>query len=205
MWSALAIPVAVALSLVADGPSFETLAKGALPLDRPAQAVAVLVGACDMGGGAVSGACLENTKDLKDKVSGRRVAIDLGAGHDQLLSYGGRRADKTRFVWAPLYDVGNGLALTVGRPDRVGRDGTVVLQKRPVDGDSPDELTDLDLRRIAGTGMLGIRVVGRFGKPWSMTAPGGKTVKGVAFEVEALQLYNARTGAVVFESTQALK
>jgi hypothetical protein len=195
----------LALSLLAGSASFESLKQGATPLDRPASAVAVLVGACDTSDGTVSGECLENTKELKDKVAGRRVSIDLGSGYDKLLTFGGRPGGgKTRFVWGPLYDVGNGLALTVGKPQKVQAGGNVVVQKRPVDGTSPDELSDLDLQRLAATGMIGIQLVGRFGKTWTMSGP-DKTVKGVSFEVEGMRLYNARTGATVFESTQALK
>jgi hypothetical protein len=167
--------------------------------------VAVLVGACDVVDGAVSGECLENTKDLKEKVAGKRVVIDLGAGHETMLSFGGRRDNgKTRFVWAPLYDVRNGLALTVGKPSKLSPSGNVVVGKRPIDGDSPEEFMDMDLTRLASTGQLAIELVGKFGKSWSLSG-GGQTVKGVAFEVEGMRLYNARNGKTVFESTQALK
>ncbi len=196
--------IALALFVAAGGASFDSLKKQALELDHPAKAIAALVGACDAGGGAVNGECLENTKDLKEKVKGRLVSLDLGSGYDRLLSWGGRPHGKARFVWAPLYDVGNGLALTVGRPQKISGDGNVVMKKRPIDGTSPDELTDLDLRRLTTTGMAGIQIVGKFGRTWQMSG-GRKTVKGVMFEVEAIRLYNARTGAIVFESTQTLR
>src|SRR4051812_26706060 len=101
-----AVVIAVAALVNSASGSFETAKKDALPLDHPASAIAVLVGACDMGGGAVNGECLENTKGLKDKVTGKKIFIDLGSGYDQLLSFGGRPTGKARFVWAPLYDVG---------------------------------------------------------------------------------------------------
>ena len=63
---------------------------------------------------------------------------------------------------------------------------------------------DGDLRRLASTGALGIGIVGKFGKTWTMSG-GGKSVRGISFEVEAMRLYNVRSGATVFESTQALK
>src|SRR5688500_16779719 len=108
--------ILLALSILAAGGTFDALKADAFALARPASAIAVLVGACDAGGGAVNGECLENTKDLKAKVTGKRVFMDLGAGYDQLLSFDARRGGKARAVWAPLYDVGNGLALTVGKP-----------------------------------------------------------------------------------------
>jgi len=193
----------VAFALVAGSGTFDTLKAGATELERPANAIAVLVGACDLGGGMVDGECLENTKELKDRVTGKRVSMDLGSRHP-LLSFGGRTGDKTRFVWAPLYDVGNGLALTVGRPQKVSASGNVVMQKRPIDGTSPEEYTDLDLQRLAATEQVGIQLVGRFGKAWSLPS-GGKTVRGMTFEVEAMRLYHARTGKTLFESTQSLK
>lgn len=197
--------VAVSGTSIAAPPTFDGLKADAIPLDRPAQAIAVLVGACDGGDGTVSGECLENTKDLKEKVAGKRVALDLGSGYDTLLSYASRQGNgKARFVWAPLYDVGNGLALTVGKPQKISSDGNVVIGKRPIDGTSPDEYTDLDLRRLAATGQVGIQLVGKFAKPWTMSG-GGKTVRGVPFEVEAMRLYHARTGKTLFETTTPFK
>jgi hypothetical protein len=192
-----------ALVLAADPSAFDSAKKGALELEHPANAVKVLVGACDSSDGTVSGECLDNVKDLKDKVTNKKVYIDLGSGYDKLLSFAGRNGDKTKFAWAPLYDVGNGLALTVGKPQKISDNGNVVMNKRPIEGKSPDDLMDMDLQRVASTGMVGIRVVGKFGKTWTMSG-GGKTVKGVMLDVDALQLYNARTGAVIFESTQGL-
>lgn len=186
-------------------PTFDALKADAIALDRPASAIAVLVGACDGGDGTVSGECLENTKELKDRVNGKRVALDLGSGYDTLLSYASRGANgKARFVWAPLYDVGNGLALTVGRPQKISESGNVVIGKRPIDGDSPEEYTDLDLRRLAATGQVGIQLIGKFAKPWTMSG-GGKTVRGVPFEVEAMRLYHARNGKTLFETTTPFK
>lgn len=196
--------ITLALALLAAPPSFEAAKAQAKVLERPAQAVAAMVGACEVVGGAISGECLENTKGLKEEVAGKKVALDLGSGYDTLLSFGGRNGNETRFVWGPLYDVGNGLALTVGKPQKISDSGNVVVGKRPIDGRSPDDLMDADLRRLASTGALGIEIVGRFGKTWNMSG-GGKAVKGISFEVEALRLYNVRSGATVFESTQALK
>jgi hypothetical protein len=196
--------ITLALALLAAPPSFAAAKADARVLDHPAAAVAAMVGACEVVDGAVNGECLENMKSLKTDVAGKKVVLDLGSGYDSLLSYGGRNGSQTRFVWGPLYDVGNGLALTVGKPQKVSDSGNVVVGKRPIDGHSPDDLMDADLRRLASTGALGIEVVGRFGKIWSMSG-GGKAVKGVAFEVEALRLYNVKSGATVFESTQPLK
>ena len=198
------LKVALVSVLFVAGATYAELRDKALVLERPGSAVAVLVGACDAGDGAVNGECVENTKDLKDKVNGKRVVIDLGSGHETMLSYGGRRGDKTRFVWAPLYDVRNGLALTVGKPTKLSANGNVVVAKRPIDGTSPDDLMDMDLTRFASTGQLGIELVGKFGKTWALSGA-SQNVKGVTFEVEGMRLYNARSGKTVFESTQALK
>jgi hypothetical protein len=191
-------------SLLLTAGTFEDAKRGAVEVESARRAVAAISGACDVVDGAVSGECLENTKAWKEEVAGKRVVLNLGGGYENLLSYGGRVGAKTRFVWAPLYDVGTGLALTVGKPQKISESGNVVVGRRPIDGNSPDDLSDLDLKRLASTGSLGIEVVGRFGRPWSMNG-GGRTVKGVAFEVEALRLYNTKNGNTVFESTQSLK
>jgi hypothetical protein len=185
------------------GATYEELKASAKVLEKQQSVIQVLVGACDAGGGAVNGECLENVKETKDSVAGKRVIIDLGSGHETMLNFGGRRGTGTRFVWAPLYDVRNGIALTVGKPSKLNN-GNVVVNKRPIDGTSPDELMDSDLTRMASTGQLAIELVGKFGKTWSLS-DASKTVKGVSFEVEGMRLYNPRTGKTVFESTQVLK
>ena len=197
------ILAAAALPPVAPG-AFEAAKAGALVLERPAQAVTVLVGACGAGKGAVDGECLENTKAMKEKLAEKRVLLDLGGGFENFLGFASRNGAVTRFVWGPLYDVGNGLALTVGKPQKLDADGNIVVGKRPVDGFSPDELMDSDLQRLCKTGQAGIQVVGKLGKPWSLGS-GDKSARGISIEVEALRLYNVRTGATIFESTQPLK
>jgi len=194
-----------AMFVVAAPANFDEAKKNAMVLERPAAAIASISGACEVKDGAVSGECLENNKLTKDQYVGKRVTFALGHGYEQLLSFGGRPDGvKTRFVWAPLFDVGNGLALTVGKPEKVSASGGVVVGKRPIDGISPEDYTDTDLGRLASTGQLGIEIVGKFGKPWTMNGS-GKTVRGVSFEVEAFRLYNARNGKTVFESFQPLK
>jgi hypothetical protein len=198
------IKLALIASVLLAGATYTDLKSTAKVLDKQQSTIAVVVGACEVKDGAVSGECLDNTKEVKDSVMGKRVIIDLGSGHDALLSYGGRRGNQTRFVWAPLYDVRNGIALTVGKPTKLSGNGNVVMNKRPIDGTSPDEFMDMDLTRMASTGQLAIELVGKFGKTWTLS-DATKTVKGVSFEVEGMRLYNARTGKTVFESTQALK
>jgi hypothetical protein len=194
----------LSLALLLSAATNQELRDKAQVLERPGSAIAAMVGACDSSDGTVSGECLENTKDLKDKIAGKRVVIDLGSGHETLLSFGGRRGDKTRFVWAPLYDVRNGIALTVGKPSKVSASGNVVVDKRPIDGITPEDFMDSDLARFASTGVLAIELVGKFGKTWNLNG-GVKGVRGISFDVEGFRLYNSRTGKVVFESLQPLK
>ena len=199
-----AFALAVAALPPAGPGAFDAAKVGAVELERPAQAVTVLVGACGAGDGAVDGECLQNTKAMKERVAGKRVLLDLGGGFENFLGFAARNGAVTRFVWGPLYDVGNGLALTVGKPQKLDADGNIVVGRRPVDGTSPDDLMDSDLQRLCKTGQAGIQVVGKLGKPWTLGS-GDKAARGITFEVEALRLYNVRTGATIFESTQPLK
>jgi hypothetical protein len=193
------LPVALALLAAA---TFDELKQGAVTLERPQQTIAALVGACDKGDAIDMQECNKNLQPLKDAVKGKRVVMNFGANHEKFLQFEGERGGKMRFVWAPLIDLGNGLALTVGKPQKLSAQGNVVVGKRPIDGTSPSDILSGDLQRAAAIGQVGIEVIGKFGQTWAL---GGGSVKGVAFEVEALRFYHSRTGKPLWESTAALK
>lgn len=193
MIAALALVAAVA------GSPFDAAKKDALVVERPVSAMAVIVGDCHKGDAIDQQECRNNLKEAAKKWQGRKVHLNLGAGHEKFLKFEGPRGDKVRFVWAPLVDVGEGLAFTVGKPTKLSPQGNVVVGQKPIDAVLADGVLDSDVARAAQLGQVVVEVVGTFGAPWKLSA-GEKTAQGVAFELKAVRFTHARTGKTLAEA-----
>lgn len=194
--------VALALTALAAPPStFDDQKKAALTVERLASTVASLVGVCPDGLMADEFAeCQANIGKAGKRFEGKKVYLYLGGGQEQFLSFGKNEGDKARLVWAPIIDLGNGLALTLGKPQKLSAQGSVVVAKQPFDGASDPDLEASDLQRALATGQVGIELIGRFGKPWQLN--GKEPVRGVAFEVSAIRFSHTRTGKTLVEVTK---
>lgn len=187
--------------LVASAPpaSFDDQKKAAVPVARLASTVASLVGVCPDGLFADELAeCQQNLGKAGKAFTGKQVYLNLGGGLEQFLSFESKSGDRARLVWAPLVDLGNGLALTLGKPQKLSDAGTVVVARQPFEGFSDPELLDSDLQRAIKTGQVGIELIGTFGKPWELKGKDG-VVRGVAFEAKSLRFFHTRTGKVLVE------
>jgi hypothetical protein len=187
--------------LVASGPpaSFDDQKKAAIPVARLASTVASLVGVCPDGLFADELAeCQQNLGKAGKAFTGKQVYLNLGGGLEQFLSFESKTNDRARLVWAPIVDLGNGLALTLARPQKLSEAGTVVVARQPFEGFSDPELLDSDLQRAIKTGQVGIEMIGTFGKGWELKGKDGG-VRGVAFEATALRFFHTRTGKVLVE------
>jgi hypothetical protein len=196
----VALAVLPLVSLLAAAPTpFDEQKKSATSVDRLASTVAALVGVCPDG--LVIDEFEECKKNLSTAAatwSGKKVYLNLGAAEPQLLSFEAKVGDDAKFVWAPLLDLGNGLGLTVGKPDKLSDQGNIVVKKRPFAGKSDPELLESDLERAAKTGQVGVELVGTFGTPWQLNGK-GKTVRGVAFAPTMIRFYHTRTGKLLAE------
>ncbi|MFH1807903.1 MAG: DUF6066 family protein [Pseudomonadota bacterium] len=190
---------AVLVLAAKPAPSFETLKDGAAVLERPGAATAALVGECSQDDPELQIQCQENIKTARQDHLDKRYYIDLGAGHQDLLAFEALRGSSARFLWVPMYDPGNGLALTAVKPGALTKDGWPVLKKKVLDGAAPKGQLASDLTRLARLGQINIEIIGRFGKTWALTHK-GKKVQGVVFEIQAVRLSQARTGETVIET-----
>ncbi len=187
------------LLLVAARPaSFDALKDTAQVLDRPAGAVEALVGDCSQDDPMMQMECQENVKKSRKSYTGKLFYIDLGAGHQDLLQFESIRGAKARFLWVPMYDPGNGIAITGARPRKLTKDGWPILKKKILDGKAPADLMTSDLRRLARLGQVNVELVGNFGKVWQLRNK-TKLVRGVTYKIKGLRLSAARTGATLIE------
>jgi hypothetical protein len=190
----------VALALFAIATPYDDLRAKATTVERLPSTVAALVGICPDGLMVDElEECKKNLGTAAKRWQGQNVVVNLGAVDPSLMSFESRTADTARLVWAPLLDLGNELALTIGKPDKLSAAGNIVVARRPFEGASDGAILDSDLQRAAKTGQIGVEVVGQFGKPWQLN--GKKTVRGISFEPRALRFFHTRTGKTLVEVT----
>ena len=193
----LSVVVVVALATAAS--PFDDAKGSAVVVDRLASTVAALVGVCPDGllPDELS-ECQKNLATAAKTWSGKKVYVNVGVIDPAFLSFGSKTGDRAKLVWAPLLDLGNGLALTVGKPDKLSDKGNVVVARKPFEGASDPELLDSDLQRAVKTGQVGVEVVATFGKPWQLNGK-GQIVRGVPLQLQAVRFSHTRTGKVLVE------
>ena len=192
---------AVALALFAAASPYDDLRARAVVVERLSSTVAALVGVCPDGLMVDElEECKKNLGTAAKQWAGKTVVVSVGAVDPQFMSFDSRDADTAKLVWAPLLDLGNELALTLGKPEKLSASGTIVVARKPFSGPSDASFTDSDLQRAAKTGNIAVELVGTFGKPWQLQG-GGKTVRGLSFEPTAIRFLHARTGKVLVEVT----
>lgn len=186
----LAVPFLLAL----QAPDFEALKKSAETVESVPRAISVVVGNCDTDDIGERIDCQENVKKQKKELMGKRLYLYLGAVEASQLKYEGERGGKVRVVWtAPIYDAGRGLALTVGKPQKVSASGNLVIRPALLDGKLGDGILDSELPRLVRTGQVAVELVGKFKSPWALSGKGRK-FQGAEFDPEAVRLSHARTG-----------
>ena len=196
------VAAALAVLLAAAPPSsssFDDQKKAAVTVPRLASTIAAIVGVCPDGLFADELAeCQQNVGKAAKGFAGKKVYLNLGGGLEQFLTFESKNGDRAKLVWAPIVDLGNGLAMTLGKPQKLSDSGTVVVARQPFEGHSDPELLDSDLQRAIKTGQVGIELIGSFGKPWELKSRDA-LVRGVAFEATALRFFHSRTGKVLVE------
>ncbi len=189
----------VALALAAAASPFDEAKKSAVVVERLPSTVAALVGVCPDGLLPDELAeCKENLASAAKNWAGKKIYLNFGVVDPAFLGFVTKSSDKAKLTWAPLLDLGNGLALTVGKPDKLSDKGNVVVARQPFEGPSDPELLASDLERAVKTGQVAVEVVGVFGKPWQLKGK-GQIVRGVPLQPSAVRFSHSRSGKVLLE------
>jgi hypothetical protein len=192
-------PIVLFLALMSPASGYDDMRVRATVVDRLASTVAALVGTCPDGLLADElEECRKNLGTAAKAWAGRPVVVALGAVEPGFLSVGSWTAAGITLVWTPLFDLGNELALTIGRPEKLSPTGSIVVARRPFRGHGDPGLSDTDLQRAVKAGNVAVELVGTFGKPWQLQGA-GRTVRGIAFQPSAIRFLHVRTGKVLVE------
>jgi hypothetical protein len=179
-------------------PGFDAQKSAAAPVESIPKAISVLVGDCSKAEFEDAIACDENVKKEQALLRQKPAYFYLGVPSEGLLRFEGMKGAKARFLWTPIHDA-RGLALSLGKPDKLDKGGRPVLKLFVVDVSLADGVLESDVQRAMRTGNIAIELVGDFDKTWALGA-GDKQVRGVSIKPHAIRFVNAKNGKPIGES-----
>jgi len=182
------------VSLLSFSGDFDADKKSALPIESLRKTVTTVIGVCDAGDGFERQECKKALKQKRAKYTdAKSLYLYLGAQERGLRSDGIRKG-KTRLLWTPVIDVGDGVAITLARPKRVTKSGSIVVPTEVIDLSLEGAMTHSKVNRLLRTGQMGVEMVGTFGKTWEMRGQ-----RGVVFIPKSIRFTHARSGESVGE------
>jgi hypothetical protein len=195
----------VLLSAVALAPDpFEAVRQKATEVDSTTRLLEAYGANCDQATDPVEAQeCQERHKKVANGYKGKDLYLHLGSdleGKVEVADVGGGRAT---LVLTPVFDLGAGVALTFTKPVKLDGQGTIIVNRQPVEGALLDDtMMAADLKRLAKTGTLTLEVVGTIKGPWQLKKKDGSLVRGVEMKVTAIRFGNKRGGKPVLSSVK---
>ena len=99
--------------------------------------------------------CANRAKTAQASFKGKTLYTNLGAGFERLMEGGEVNGNRALVVLTPVVDVNAEVALTFQKPQKLDKDGTIIVNKYPVDGVLLDDtLMSSDVRRLVKTGQM---------------------------------------------------
>lgn len=187
------------LSLVASN-SFDDAKSKAQEVESLKKTVAALLGDCAGADFDQAASCEENLSKQARRLRKGSYSVWLPPSDESLIRYKGPKGKKHRLLVTPVFDAGDGHALTVGRPRRLDKKSRTPFMKfMVVDGELAPGVLASDLKRALRLGNVSMELVGVFGKTWSLKHKKGK-VEGVAFKPTHIRFANARNGKTILDA-----
>jgi hypothetical protein len=186
------------LVIALAAPGFDAQKSSAAAVESIPKAISVLVGDCSKAEFEDAIACEENVKKDQDALRKKPAYFYLGVPNEGLLRFEGMKGTKARFLWTPVHDA-RGLALTVGKPDKLDKSGRPVMKLFVVDVALADGVLESDVQRAIRTGNIAIELVADFDKTWALGAAESQ-VRGVSVKPRAIRFMNAKNGKPIGET-----
>lgn len=194
------IATVLVLTLAAGG-GFDAAKSKAKEVESLKKTVSALVGDCRGADFENAISCEENLKKAAKKLRSGTHSIWLPPSDQALVRYEGTKGSKHRLLVTPMFDAGDGHALTVGKPKRLDKKtgGTPFVRYLVIDAELAPGVLSSDIKRALRLGNMSIELVGKFGSTWSLKGKRG-LVQGVEFEPSYIRFANARNGKPILDA-----
>lgn len=189
------------LSFVSAG--YSSLRESADPVSNLGRFLEKYVGDCDSDDPSFDKkGCEEQAAAEQKKHNGKLLLIEIESPGEQLqLAEWDRSRGAFRLHLTPFFGE-RALALTVGKPDRLSKDGLPVIKNVPIWVKLPEGETELIFRRQLERGMVRLEMLVRPRKAWRMKRkdePGD--FRGVDVALVGIRIYPLRGPGVLAEQT----
>jgi len=139
--------------------------------------------------------CAQKAKTAQNAFKGKTLYANLGSGFERLMDPTDAPPGKAAVLLTPVVDVGAEVALTFAKPQKLDKEGTIIVPRYPVEGMLLDDtMTANDVKRLVKTGGINVEIVFTVKGPWQLKKKEGEVVKGLEVAVTAIRLSARRSG-----------
>jgi hypothetical protein len=185
-----------------SSPSYGTLRDTAAPIPNLGRFLERYVGDCDSSDPSFDRrGCEEKAAEEQRKLNGKLIVIEV-ENNDQLqFAEWDNSKSAYRLHLTPFFDE-RAVAMSVGKPDRLNKDGLPVVKIVPIWVKLPKGEEEFAFRRQLERGMVRLEMLVRPKKAWRMKRKDGDgEYRGVDVALVGVRLYTERGQGVLVEQT----
>jgi hypothetical protein len=191
----------LALSELAS-PSYSTLRDTADPIPNLGRFLERYVGDCESNDPSFDKkGCEERAAAEQKKLNGKLLVVEIETNDQLQFAEWDNGKSAYRLHLTPFFDE-RALALSVGKPDRLNKDGLPVVKIVPIWVKLPKGEDEFAFRRQLERGMVRLEMLVRPKKAWAMKRKDGDgAYRGVDVALVGVRLYTERGQGVLVEQT----
>lgn len=198
----MSLAAGIVAALVAAAPGYSELRLEAEPITNLGRFLERYLGDCESDDPSFDKrSCEEGVAEVRKRWNDKLLVIEIEAPEEQLrLAELEARRKAYRLHLTPFFGE-RALAMTVGKPDRLNKDGLPVMKNIPIWVAAPDGRDDFNFRRQLERGMVRLELLVRARRPWRLERKGETPFRGLEVELAGLRLYPLQGRAVLAEQT----
>ncbi|MBI5496063.1 MAG: hypothetical protein HY904_13650 [Deltaproteobacteria bacterium] len=189
-----AVVMVLAWGAVSADP-FEASKAKATEVENLARMLEAYGGKCKATDPVEAQECAQRAKGAQANYKGKTLYAHLGSAFENMMEVAEADGNNVVVLLTPVVDAGAEVALTFHKPQKLDKEGTIIVPKYPVSGPLLDDTaTPGDLKRLVKTGQVTVEIVFTVKGPWQLKKKDGEPVKGLEVQVSAVRLANRRSG-----------
>lgn len=194
--------LALVSALLVAAPSYASLKDSAEPVSNLGRFLEHYAGDCDSDDPSFDKrGCEESAAAEQKKFNGKLLVIEIEPGEQLRFDMFDKSRGEYRLLLAPFFGE-RALALSVGKPDKLNKDGLPVVKNVPIWVKLPKGEDEMTFRRQLERGMVRLEMLVRPRKAWRMKRRDGDSdYRGVEVALVGIRLYSDRGQGVLAEQT----